>query len=108
MGAYDKSEGRHQAFYVPKRDVQYGQILIKAGEKVRVEESYKYSPLQRAALWTGAGLRESARFGAEMGDVPYCELTTLGLCLCCRAEPESNWNLVIHLLTSSHAGPSRQ
>lgn len=109
MGAYDKSKGRHQAFYVPKKDVRYGPILIKAGEKVRVEESYKYSPLQRAALWAGAGLSESASFGTDVGDIPYCELKHIhSCCLCCGTEQESNRDLVIHLLTSSHAGSSGQ
>lgn len=31
----------------------YQNTLIEAGKKVRVEESYKYSTLQRAVLWAG-------------------------------------------------------
>lgn len=73
MGEYDEIEGRHQAFYVSKKDMGYRHILVRAGERVRVEESYKYSPLQRVALWARSGLRECTRFGTESLDTPYCE-----------------------------------
>ncbi|KAI9757176.1 MAG: hypothetical protein M4579_003566 [Chaenotheca gracillima] len=58
FGEYDAEAGRHQAAYSPKREVSINDIKIRAGEIVRVEESYKYSELQRDQLWLRAGLTE--------------------------------------------------
>ena len=63
VGEYDEVAGRHQAFYTPVRDVMVEGTLIRVGEKVRVEESYKYSLLQSNELWQQAGLMVQARFG---------------------------------------------
>ena len=62
VGEYDEVAGRHQAFYSPVRDVVIEGTLIRAGEKIRVEESYKYSLLQSNELWQRAGLMVQARF----------------------------------------------
>lgn len=62
VGEYDEVAGRHQAFYSPVRDVMVEGTLIRAGEKIRVEESYKYSLLQSNELWQRAGLMVQARF----------------------------------------------
>ena len=63
IGEYDVEAGRHQAFVTPVRDVVVENALIKAGEKVRIEESYKYSLYQSTMLWRDAGLLSKARFG---------------------------------------------
>ena len=63
IGEYDEEAGRHQAFVVPLKDVAVGTAVIRAGEKVRIEESYKYSLPQSAELWDNAGLVPKARFG---------------------------------------------
>jgi uncharacterized SAM-dependent methyltransferase len=65
VGEYDAEAGRHQAFYQPSRDVVCRGITIEAGERVRVEESYKFSAVQSAKLWEAAGLIEGARFGTH-------------------------------------------
>ncbi|MCJ1270377.1 hypothetical protein MMC22_010274 [Lobaria immixta] len=41
------------------------EYVIKQGEKIRVEESYKYSAGQRAQLWQKAGLNPFAIWGAR-------------------------------------------
>lgn len=67
IGEYDATAGRHQAFYAPKRDLQIDKVKFRTGERVRVEEAYKYSPLQRERLWNDAGLIERAVFGDRTG-----------------------------------------
>lgn len=62
-GEYDVEAGRHQAFVSPVRNVMVDGMQIKAGERVRIEESYKYSLLQSTDLWRNAGLVPQARFG---------------------------------------------
>jgi EasF-like predicted methyltransferase len=68
IGEYDENAGRHQAFYVPVRDVVIDGIHIQAGERIRFEESYKYSLLQSGELWQHAGLIEQARFGTRLNE----------------------------------------
>ena len=68
VGEYDEVAGRHQAFYSPVRDVVVEGTLIRAGEKIRVEESYKYSLLQSNELWQRAGLTVQARFGNRINE----------------------------------------
>ena len=63
IGEYDEEAGRHQAFVSPIKDVLFEDITIRAGEMIRVEESYKYSPKQTQELWRRAGLVPSAKYG---------------------------------------------
>ncbi|GAQ40421.1 hypothetical protein AtubIFM55763_003232 [Aspergillus tubingensis] len=65
---YDNVEGRHQAFYAPKRDVTINGVLLQKGEKLIFEEAFKYAPEQCDQLWHDAGLIEDAEFGNECGD----------------------------------------
>ncbi|KAI9879049.1 MAG: hypothetical protein M1830_009745 [Pleopsidium flavum] len=68
IGQYDEIEARHQAFYSPVKNISFDGINFKAGEMVRVEESYKYSSDQRRQLWERAGLVERAVFSDTSGD----------------------------------------
>jgi len=63
VGEYDEAAGRHQAFYCALKDLDVEEIHITAGERIRVEESYKYSSLQSSQLWQAAGLIPQAAFG---------------------------------------------
>ena len=72
VGEYDKANGRHQAFYCALRDLDVEDIHIMAGERVRVEESYKYSHLQSSQLWEAAGLVPRAVFGNNLDDYRKC------------------------------------
>ncbi|KAL2818181.1 hypothetical protein BDW59DRAFT_175252 [Aspergillus cavernicola] len=65
---YDAVDGRHQAFYVPKKDVIINDIFLKKGEKLIFEEAFKYSPKGREQLWHDAGLLEAAEFGSSTQD----------------------------------------
>ena len=58
VGEYDQEGRRHRAFVVPKSDVMVEGAFIKKGEKVRIEESYKW-PRSDAELL----LRKAAKSG---------------------------------------------
>lgn len=68
VGEYDEVAGRHQAFYSAVRDIDIEGVRFQAGERVRVEESYKYSAAQSSQLWQDAGLAPRAVFGNSAGD----------------------------------------
>ena len=63
VGEYDEDAGCHHAFYAPIKDTKVEGTTIKAGERVRFEESYKYSRQQSNVLWSTAGLMRRAIFG---------------------------------------------
>ena len=77
IGEYDEVAGRHQAFYSPVRDVVVEGTIIRAGEKIRIEESYKYSLPQSNELWQRAGLTVQARFGNRLDDYRKLALALL-------------------------------
>ncbi|KIW01917.1 dimethylhistidine N-methyltransferase [Verruconis gallopava] len=60
IGEYDEVNGKHHAFVSPVQDMNIDGILIKAGERIRIEESFKYDLIDRSRLWEGAGLIEGA------------------------------------------------
>ncbi len=68
IGEYNCALQCHQAFYKATRDVFVGHMKIRAGEKIRVEESYKYSAAQSRELWQLAGLMPKASFGNQTDD----------------------------------------
>jgi hypothetical protein len=63
--AYDDEGGRHQAFYSPIRDIRFKDIHFKAGERIQVERSLKYSAVETAQLWKMSGLNEAGRWSAS-------------------------------------------
>ncbi|RYO93462.1 hypothetical protein DL766_004779 [Monosporascus sp. MC13-8B] len=65
---YDEEGGRHQAFLAPKRDVVIMGEIIKANERIQIEQSLKYSAEDRENLWNAAGLTEIERWMTEDGD----------------------------------------
>ena len=67
IGEYDVAAGRHHAFYSPLKDIQFDDIKFKAGERVRIEESYKYSAAQTERLWEESGLVPRGMFGNQTG-----------------------------------------
>ena len=68
IGEYDSAAARHQVFYSAVRDMDIEGVHFQTGERVRVEESYKYSALQSSQLWQDAGLAPRAIFGNGPGD----------------------------------------
>lgn len=72
IGEYDEPTDRHQAFVVPNKDVDIDGVLIQAGERVRIEESYKYNEALSLDLWRGAGIAAGVSWQNQTGD--YCKL----------------------------------
>ena len=68
LGEYNAAQQCHQAFYTAVHDLSVDGIRIKAGERIRVEESYKYSAAQSRKLWQSAGLMPKASFGNRTDD----------------------------------------
>jgi uncharacterized SAM-dependent methyltransferase len=62
---YDSEGGRHQAFYSPKRDLQYMDIHLKAEERIQVEQSLKYSAEEAQTMFDYAGLKEAQKWTAS-------------------------------------------
>lgn len=67
----DHEGGRHQAFYVPKKDLTVLGVRIEAGERVQVEQSLKYSPEESEKLWSDSGLQPVGKWAASTE--PYRE-----------------------------------
>ncbi|RMZ14198.1 hypothetical protein D0864_00247 [Hortaea werneckii] len=68
VGDFDAKSGRHQAFVVPKKDINVEGVAMKQGEKIRIEESYKYSRPQAQELWRSANVMEVAAWSNDAGD----------------------------------------
>jgi EasF-like predicted methyltransferase len=68
IGEYDKVVGRHHAFVSPIQDVVVDGVRILANERIRIEESYKYSVLDTSRLFDAAGLVEGGKWSNELGD----------------------------------------
>lgn len=61
---YDSNEqgGRHQAFLSPLRDVDILGHRIRRGERIKIEQSLKYTNASSQKLWALAGLEETERW----------------------------------------------
>lgn len=68
VGEYDKAVGRHHAFVSPTEDCTIDGVRILANERIRIEESYKYSVLDYSRLLDAAGLVEGASWANEDGE----------------------------------------
>ena len=77
FGEYDRQGSRHRAYVVPKEDVIVEGVTIRKGEKVRIEESYKYPGDKAVRLWSEASAKcggdviEGAFYANEEGS--YCK-----------------------------------
>ena len=68
IGEYDAEHNRHHAFYCPTKDFNFEGNVIKAGTRIKFEDSFKYSPSQINTLWQAAGLMPRAKFGNTSDD----------------------------------------
>jgi EasF-like predicted methyltransferase len=94
IGEFDEEAGRHHAFVSPRKDVVVDGVHIVQGERIRIEESYKYSRDEILQLWEGSRLAENTVWSNSKGD--YGELVS---------------SLALHLphgLQVSISPPSRQ
>ena len=68
IGEYDTKAGRHHAFVAPRKDVVVDGVPMKQGERIRIEESYKYSREEAKKLWELAKLAENTVWANSKGD----------------------------------------
>jgi L-histidine Nalpha-methyltransferase / hercynylcysteine S-oxide synthase len=68
IGEYDVGSGRHHAFVSPKKDVVVDGVPISKGERIRIEESYKYSPEEIVHLWEESGLIKNTTWANSQCD----------------------------------------
>ena len=68
VGEYDRPYGRHLAFLYPDADVLIEDVIVRAGERIQIEESNKYSASQARDLWQAAGLKRSSVYGNDSND----------------------------------------
>ena len=72
VGEFDEQHERHQAFALPKKDIDVQDFRFKAGERVRLENSYKFSSRRKSLLWNESGLDLRASY--VLGNSSqYCE-----------------------------------
>lgn len=68
IGEYNKAARRHQAFVSPTQETRIDGVVIHKDERVRIEESYKFSELDILRLWETASLVEGAKWANKTGD----------------------------------------
>ena len=68
IGEFDVEAGRHHAFVVPDADVVIDGVVIRKDERVRIEESYKWSAHEASRLWDASGLKEGAKWSNTSAD----------------------------------------
>jgi L-histidine Nalpha-methyltransferase / hercynylcysteine S-oxide synthase len=74
IGEYDEAGARHRAFVMPKRELQVEGVALHEGERIRIEESYKYGQAQAGELWSRSGVMVDSIYA---NDASYGR----GLCL---------------------------
>ena len=79
-GSWNEESGYWERHLIPLKDVTFEKTHIKAGSKVFILHSCKYSPSERADLWEKSGLQERNRWTSEDGDYgtySWLELSSL-------------------------------
>lgn len=76
-GRYDKDSDRHEASFVSLTDISIGGFTFRKGEKLFLENAYKYSAEQSQFLWRSAGLILQMSYGQS----DYRELAVKGVLL---------------------------
>ena len=56
---FDGEGGRHQAFYAPLHETTVLGEVVRPHERIKVEQSLKFSPAEAQKLWSLAGLTET-------------------------------------------------
>jgi len=59
---FDGEGGRHQAFYAPLRDTTVLGEVIRPYDRIRVEQSHKFSAVEAQKLWSLAGMTETEQW----------------------------------------------
>lgn len=68
FGEFVEEDGYHRAFVSPIKDVIIDGIELKKGERIRIEESWKFSTEEIQHLWDQSGLTANTVFPTSRGD----------------------------------------
>ncbi|KAF2492218.1 hypothetical protein BU16DRAFT_529576 [Lophium mytilinum] len=68
IGEFNSTDDCHQAFLSPVRDVSVDGISIRKGERIRIEESHKYSADETSSLFRVTGLTREGKWSTKRGD----------------------------------------
>lgn len=68
---YDEMEGSHKTYFSPVRNASVNGFHLEKGEKVFLEQAYKYSERDCEELWRDAGLVSVGDFGNTSHE--YCK-----------------------------------
>ncbi|KAF2771460.1 hypothetical protein EJ03DRAFT_342216 [Teratosphaeria nubilosa] len=68
VGEYDFEGGRHRAYVVPNKDLTILGIHLGRGERIRIEESYKYNQAQAKQLWRESDVLETDAWTNQKGN----------------------------------------
>lgn len=80
FGEYDAKARRHEAFVTPLKDVQISNVTIRRGERVKFEESHKYTSVDLAQLWARAGVEVRNAWSNSTSDYgKYWHVTSLSV-----------------------------
>ena len=67
-GLYDEKANKHQASYVAVKAVNGKDFTFGKGEKIHLEDAFKYSEAESDALWHSAGLLPQMTYSNKTGD----------------------------------------
>lgn len=67
QGSWNPERGYWERYLIPLKDVTFEKTHIKAGSKIFILQSCKYSPAERADLWEKSGLQERNHWTSEDG-----------------------------------------
>ncbi|KIW59988.1 hypothetical protein, variant [Exophiala xenobiotica] len=67
-GLYDDKQNRHQASYVALTSIETRDFSFEKGEKIRLEDAFKYSQVDSDRLWHEAGLVLQMAYGNKTND----------------------------------------
>jgi uncharacterized SAM-dependent methyltransferase len=81
-GEFVEKDGYHRAFVSPLKDVVIDGVQLKKGERIRIEESWKFSTEEIEHLWSEAGLVPTTVFSTSRGDygmfyLPSCIMAVI-------------------------------
>ena len=68
FGEFVEEDGYHRAFVSPLKDVVIDGVELKKGERIRIEESWKFSAEEIQHLWNESGLVANTVFPTSRGD----------------------------------------
>ena len=88
-GIYDEKSHKHQASYVALKTIHGRDFSFEGGEKIHLEDAFKYSGAQSDALWHAAGLIPQMSYGNKTEDYRRhpCQLSPILLMMTTRPPP---------------------